>query len=139
MAYISQTEKKALAPAIKSVLKKYGVKGSIGINHHSSLVVNLKSGILDFIGEANTKNKETCERQGMPYHPITGDHYQANSYYAMEDEGNVGEFMDELITAMKGDRWFDKTDISTDYFHTAYYLDINVGKWDKPYEFQGAK
>jgi hypothetical protein len=135
MAYISQVEKKELAPSIKAVLKKYGVKGSIGINHHSSLVVNLKEGKLDFIGEANKKNKATCERQGMPYHPITGDYYQANSYYAMEDEGNVGKFMGELVTAMKGDRWFDKSDIMTDYFHTAYYLDINVGKWDKPYVY----
>ena len=32
MAYISQDEKKKLAPAIKAVLKKYGVKGTIGIN-----------------------------------------------------------------------------------------------------------
>ena len=31
---------------IKKVLKKYGMKGSIGINNHSSLVVNLKRGYL---------------------------------------------------------------------------------------------
>jgi hypothetical protein len=21
----------------------------------------------------------------------------------------------------------------TDYFNTAYYVDVNIGKWDKPY------
>jgi hypothetical protein len=42
MAYISQKMKKELAPAIKSVLQKFGVKGSIAINNHSSLVVNIK-------------------------------------------------------------------------------------------------
>ena len=33
-----------------------------------------------------------------------------------------------------GDLWFDKSDSMSDYFHTAYYLSIHVGKWDKPYE-----
>ena len=31
--------------------------------------------------------------------------------------------------------WFDKSDIQTDYFHTAYFIGINVGKWNKPYNF----
>jgi len=44
MSYMSQEKKKQLAPAIKAVLKKYGVKGSIGVRHHSSLVVNIKEG-----------------------------------------------------------------------------------------------
>ena len=43
-------------------------------------------------------------------------------------------FLNELLTAMKGDKWFDKSDIMTDYFNTAYYLDINIGRWNKPYE-----
>ena len=39
---------------------------------------------------------------------------------------------------MKGTKWFDKSDLMTDYHHIAYYLNINVGKWDKPYQFTGA-
>ena len=50
MAYIGQKEKKELAPAIKKVLKTYGMKGSIAIDNHSSLVVNVKEGVLDFSG-----------------------------------------------------------------------------------------
>ena len=50
MAYISQQDKKDLAPAIKAVLKKYGMKGTISINHYSSLVVTIQSGVLDFSG-----------------------------------------------------------------------------------------
>jgi len=34
---------------------------------------------------------------------------------------------------MKGDQWYDNSDAMTDYFDTAYYMDINVGQWDKPY------
>ena len=52
MAYIGQKEKKELAPGIKAVLKKYGMKGTIGIDNHSGLKVNLKEGVIDF-GETN--------------------------------------------------------------------------------------
>ena len=48
MAYVSQEDKKALAPAIKKVLNKYGMKGSISIRHHSTLVVTLQSGAIQF-------------------------------------------------------------------------------------------
>ena len=48
MAYVSKELKAALAPKIKAVLKKYNVKGSIAVHHHSSLVLNIKSGAVDF-------------------------------------------------------------------------------------------
>ena len=37
MAYVSQEMKKSLAPAIKAVLKEFGMKGSISVNNHSTL------------------------------------------------------------------------------------------------------
>ena len=36
-----------------------------------------------------------------------------------------------------GRAWFDKSDSMTDYFHTAFYYDIQVGKWDREYEMVG--
>ena len=42
MAYVSKEDKKELAPMIKKVLAKYGVKGTIKINHYSTLVVTLR-------------------------------------------------------------------------------------------------
>ena len=49
MAYMSQERKANLAPAIKAVLKKYKVKATIAVRNHSTLVVNIKSGSIDFI------------------------------------------------------------------------------------------
>ena len=34
---------------------------------------------------------------------------------------------------MKGNKWYDTSDAMVDYFDTAYYVDINIGKWNKPY------
>lgn len=131
MAYVSQEMKKSLAPAIKSVLKKYGYKGSIAVDNHSSLVVNIKEGVADFIGMANAKNKEIAERRNGRYYPSEG-YIQVNTYYP-EHYGEAQEFLEELIAAMKGTGWYNNTDAQIDYFDIAYYLDINVGKWNKPY------
>jgi hypothetical protein len=42
--------------------------------------------------------------------------------------------LQEIKQALLVADWFDKSDIQSDYFHTAYYYHINVGKWNKPYE-----
>jgi len=139
MAYISQEKKKELAPAIKAVLKKYGMKGTIGINHHSSLVVNLKEGVLDLLGDAQKHNDKVAEQRGQQSYPV-GDHLQVNTYYADEwaiDE-KISNFYEELIGAMKGTGWYNKSDAMSDYFDIAYYLDVNVGKWDKGYVLKEA-
>lgn len=112
MAYVPQSLKKKLAPAIKAVLKKYGVQGSIAVRHHSTLVVNLRKGKLDLKENPNV--------------------YWLESHY----EGEVLSFYKELKEAMNNGN-FDKSDIQSDYFHVGWYTDINVGKWDKPYEFIG--
>lgn len=137
MAWMNQERKAQLAPGIKAVLKKYGVKGSISVNNHSTLVVTLKEGPLDFIGEANRYNREYAERRGERFHEVKG-YYQANPYrpdtYA---DDVISEFFRELTQAMRGNLWYDRSDIMTDYFDTAYYLNINVGRWNKPYIFTG--
>lgn len=137
MAYISQEMKKKLAPEIKKVLKKYDMKGTISIKHHMALCVTLRQGALDLIGNINRYNREMCERTGEPFFEVKGN-YQANPR-SVHETGNeiIDSFFRELISAMKGDIWFDDSDYMTDYFHTAYYLDIDVGKYDRPYIYTG--
>ena len=118
MAYISQQDKKDLAPAIKAVLKNYGMKGTIAINHYSSLVVNIQSGVLDFTAHFS---------HGDGY--IQVNTYHIDSWYS----GTIKRFLQDLVKAMKGNKWYDKSDAMVDYFDTAYYIDINIGKWNKPY------
>ena len=120
MAYVSQQDKAKLAPQIKKVLNKYGMKGSISIRHHMSLVVTLQSGSIDFKDYSH------------------GDGYiQVNVYHIERHyKGKAQKFLTELLAAMKGPKWFDKSDSMTDYFHIKHYCDINVGKWNKPYFLQ---
>ena len=139
MAYVSQDEKKVLSVNIKKVLKKYNVKGSIAIRHHSTLVVNIKSGALDIIGNwfsKSTNNGNGYNQYGEKF--TKPDYIQVNEYWIDEHyTGKVKDFLNELLVAMKGENWFDKSDIQSDYFNIKHYTNINVGRWDKPYNFEG--
>ena len=133
MAYVSQEMKKALTPAIKAVLKKHRVKASISVNNHSTLCVNIKEGAIDFIGEQNKNNMETCRQRGTPFYESDG-YIQVNEYYP-ETYGDAAEFLVELVDAMKGPDYFNDDDAMTDYFSRSHYTSINVGKWNKPYVY----
>jgi hypothetical protein len=118
MAYVSQQMKAELAPTIKSILKKYGIKGSLAVQNHSTLVLNIKSGKIDFAKDSTSDNFN----------------YQVNTYWVHEHyTGKAKKFLAEVIAAMKGPKFFDHSDSMTDYFHVSHYIDINLGKWNKPY------
>lgn len=126
MAYVSQELKAKIAPVVKEICKRYGVKASLAVRHHSSLVLNIKSGRIDFIGNFN----ETCD----PRHLAQGS-IQVNTYWYHEHfAGAAKDFLAEIIPALKGPDYFDHSDIQTDYFHCSHYIDVNVGRWNKPYE-----
>tara|TARA_R110001632_G_scaffold224141_1_gene356364 strand:- start:401 stop:820 length:420 start_codon:yes stop_codon:yes gene_type:complete len=117
MAYVSQADKKSLAPAIKAVLKKYSMKGSISIRNHSTLCVTIKSGALDF-----------DLRDG--YEDVNV--YWIDQHYA----GIQRAFLNELLDAMKGPKYFNNDDAMTDYFSRSHYTDITIGSaWNKPYTY----
>jgi hypothetical protein len=131
MAHVSQELKAKLVPGIKAVLNKYGMKGTVSVRHHSALVVTIASGKLDVIGNWFEKAKENPRYQ-VEKVPESLD---VNIYWIDDNyTGIVKKFLNELIAAIKSDEWFDKSDIQSDYFHTAYYIDVNIGKWNKPYQ-----
>ncbi len=122
MAYVSQQDKKDLTPAIKAVLKKYSMKASISVRNHSTLVVKVRSGNIDFQDYAN------------PYQDgyIDVNVYHIDSHY----NGVARAFLNELLDAMKGPKYFNNDDAMTDYFHRSHYTDITIGTaWNKPYTY----
>ena len=129
---MSQEKKAKIAPVVKAVLKKYNVKGSLAVRNHMSLVLNIKSGPIDFIGNFN---KTVGERPGGFR---TGSPAQrsidVNTYWYQDHfDGVAKEFLKEVITAMN-DGNHDRSDIQSDYFDVGWYVDVNIGKWNKPYE-----
>lgn len=135
MAYVSQERKAKIALAVKDVFKKYNVKGSLAVNHYSTLVVNIKSGALDFISNYNNAI-EVRDPTNNHFINKAENYIQVNEYhYDKHFTDEALSFFTELMAAIKSDGWFDKSDLQSDYFHVDFYININVGKWDKPYVF----
>lgn len=127
MAYMSQERKKALAPKIKAVLKKYGMKGTISVRNNSSLQVSIKSGKLDMLGNFNaTVSTHNNAHRAVDYIDVNPYHYKTHF------TGQPLAFVTELMSAMNEGNW-DKSDIMTDYFNVGWYVGVYIGRYDEPY------
>jgi hypothetical protein len=134
MAYMSTERKQERAPAIKAVLKKYGVKGSLSVRNHSTLVLTIKSGSIDFIGNSNRVCGASHYQVASGFQPNTRGYSDVNPYhYQSHFDGKALKFLSEILPLMYGSDYFDHSDAQTDYFHCSHYVDVNIGKWDKPY------
>jgi hypothetical protein len=130
MAYMNVEHKRKIAELVKPILNKYGVKGTVAIRHHSTLVLNISGGKLDFIGNFNEVGEKSHGYIGFT--PVNGN-IRVNEFYVDRDySGEVQSFLKEIISVMNIDNW-NHSDIQSDYFNVGYYIDINIGKWDKPY------
>ena len=140
MAYISQERKKVIAKNVKAVAKAYGFSGrdvTVAVHNHSSLVVNLWKGPLDFIGDINAYNREIAQRRGEQVRSTTGN-YQVNPYWCEEHavDPTIKRFFGDLLAAIKSTGYYNNSNSQIDYFDHDFYIDINVGKWDKPYNYR---
>ena len=138
MAYFSQAQKAAIAPAIKAICKKYGVSASLSVRDMSEVVLSIKSGVIDFIGVANEVNKQRAGRRGEVFRPINNGHIQVNQFYIREGfPGVAGDFLSEVYAVMNSGN-HDRSDSQSDYFDCGFYVSLNIGRWDKPYELKAA-
>ena len=112
MAYMNVEKKNKLAPGIKKVLAEYGMKGTLAKDRFT-LKVNLKSGPIDFGTDSVNE-------------------YHIDKHFT----GVAKEFLLKLKDAMMVGN-HNNTDLMTDYFDVGWYIKINIGKWDKPYEVTG--
>jgi hypothetical protein len=135
MAYMNQERKAKVAAKVKPILAKYGMKGSLSVRNHSTIVLKLTSGSIDFIGDLIEQRQF-----GYVSHKIDKDEMRKryeisiNPYWFQEHySGESLAFLSEIIPAMKAADWYDNSDAQIDYFDTAYYYDVNVGSWTKPY------
>lgn len=135
MAYMNQTKKADIAAKVKPILAKYGMKGSLSVRNHSTIVLTLTSGPIDFIGDLNQTRQfgyvtaEVDKDKMRERYEIDINPYWYHEHYT----GQSLAFLSEIFPALKGADWYDRSDIQTDYFDTAYYVDVNVGKWNTPY------
>jgi hypothetical protein len=131
MAYISTNEVKAIREALKA---KYGAKFKFSVtrDHGTSVTVAIVSGDTNF---DSLWAQRAPNEYGFGFTDINQYHITKENY------GEHVELFSDINTLIRkapgtaegGREYFDKSDSMTDYFHTAFYYSIQVGKWNKPY------
>ena len=133
MAYMNQARKAVIKANLDKALKGTGVKYSLKCSN-LSITCTIKSAPVDFIANSN----ETCGadfyQTSRGFQTNTTGYDQVNHYHYRDHySGKAKELMTKIVTAIYSGDYYDRSDAQTDYFDTAYYAHINVGKWDKPF------
>ena len=136
MAYISATEVKAIRNELKAQFPKFkfGVRKGAG---SLSVDVTVKSGPIDFV----ENHSQTIDHRHVDARLAEG-YLQVNQYWFQDHfTGEAKDAIDQFLRIIKiapstvagGRRWFDESDVRSDYFHTAYYIHLQIGAWNQPY------
>ncbi len=128
MAYISAENTKQIRNALKEVFKDTGIKFGVKKFGHSSVTVTLLEGP-DFPTAREYVQKE-CSN-GIGYYDVNPYWYPKNMTLI---ECDIIHKVIEVIKLGSSRKYFDESDAQTDYFWKAFYFDITIGKFGKPYK-----
>lgn len=132
MAYMSQEKKKQIAAKLKVALKGSGLKYSLGVHHHSTLVMKIKSGPVDFI--QNYRETIQSKPQYARFMESQAPHYmRLNDFWYREQFTGKALALLSVIVPILNDGNHDRSDIQSDYFDVGWYLNVSIGEFQKPY------
>ena len=125
MAYITAEETKQIRNKLKEELPnlKFSVRKGAG---SYSVNVSIVKGDIDF------RDIRWLGRSDDDYYCIPINQFHLYQY--KEHEELFEEIMNIIKTAPDR-QWFDDSNAQIDYFSTAYYIDLSVGRWNKPYDY----
>lgn len=120
MAYIDQTKKKEIAAKLKRVVPA-GWRYSLAIRNHTALVMTIRSAPLNLLADVQWDERAT-NRGHTRFHPNHQRHFSEENRKVLE-----------AIWDVLNDGNWDKSDIMTDYFNVGWYVDLDIGQWNKPF------
>jgi hypothetical protein len=133
MAYMNQERKQKIAPQVKKILNKYGIKGTLSVRNHSELVLTIKSGSIDFCQNWYDNWIQNHRDHESIYQPTeVPPSIDVNTYHLEQFSAQAHDCLTELMEAMNQGNW-DKSDPQSDYFDRGWYVSILIGRWNKPY------
>lgn len=124
MAYVDQSKKAKIAAALKPVIPA-GWKYSLAVRHHSTIVLTISAApinLLQALAPSVFRNPSTITH-------ATVHRSQVSKEFA--DEYVAGVF-DGIADALNTDN-HDRSDSQTDYFDVGHYVEIGIGRWNKPF------
>jgi hypothetical protein len=133
MAYMNQSKKTQIKQNLDLICKPLGIKYSLKVRSHMTIAMTIKSAPVDFITNYNETAKTSYQSTGWAR--VADSYIQVNPYHYQNNfTGKTLEVITKIMAALKSAGWYDNSDAQTDYFDTAYYTDLDIGSWDKPYQ-----
>lgn len=134
MAYMDQEKKAKIAPTVKEILTRYGVKGTLSVRNNMTLVLKIKSGPIDFINNHAETLAASAARYDDRHPKVNGDSYISVNEHWYHDHftGASLAFLTEMVDAMNNGN-HDRSDSQVDYFDVGWYTDLSIGTWNEPY------
>lgn len=130
MAYMNQVKKAAIAAELKKVMPA-GWKYSLAVSNHSTIVCTIASAPVDLIAEYNAANADRVTSWGDKVQPVEGN-LDVNHFHYDKAFTTSLPVIEKIIAALNLNN-HDRSDSQTDYFDVGHYVDLNVGRWDKPF------
>lgn len=134
MAYITAQDVKAIREALKTEFGKT-YKFSVTRDHSSGVRIAFKKGPA-FEKSMVYDRYEGCEKEVNINEYTQINHYHTHFYGENNAEilDRVSEIAHTAPGIAGGKTYYCNDDAQSDYFDRAYYVNIHVGSWDKPYE-----
>lgn len=117
---MNQEKKKVIAAKLKEIMPK-DWKYSLSVYDYSAIVMTISSAPVDLLANIDWNKKP--------------ESYISNvSYRTLEKcfEGEVQQLMTKIIDILNTDN-HNNSDSQTDYFDVGHYVDLSIGKYDKPF------
>jgi len=125
MAYISANDVKAIRASLKKAFGKT-IKFSVTKEHYTKVNVCIMASSIPEVTEYVMASGEDNIRINHNWYK---DHFKEMPVLLEM----MNKIMQSIFHAEGGLEYYDNTDIQTDYFDTAFYIHVGIGKWDKPY------
>ncbi|OCX76816.1 hypothetical protein A6O26_20755 [Acidithiobacillus thiooxidans] len=121
MAIMTQEKKATIATELKKFMPK-DWKYSLSVRHHSEIVMIIRSAPIDLLEASGLAGDKECRvsRYFRPAELFPKNPELAELFGKIKDALNLGNY--------------DKSDVMTDYFDVGHYVDLRIGKWDKPFQ-----
>jgi hypothetical protein len=129
MAYVNQEKKAKIAAALKSVVPS-GWKYSLAVRHNSTIVMTVAAAPFDLI---------RAFKASEHFDPTTATHVDVNPYHYrshIEDEA-VADVIGQIMGALNTEN-HNRSDLQSDYFDVGHYVDLQIGRWNRHFEFKPA-
>jgi len=117
MAYINAKHVSQIRNSLKNEFPNF--KFSVRKDQFSEIIVTIKKGNVDFSDILNENNTIDI------------------NVYHLRNYKNHEALLQKIINVIKtgsDNKWYDKSDMQSDYFNIAFYITLKIGDYDHPYQ-----